>query len=138
MMKALKKYVDNRVSVISSLLNQPRQSFNQSFFHELRVEIKKLDAAFDLINFCSKKFKKKNMFEPFDKIFDQAGNVRDLQVEKTLMKKHFFLNALKDYRSDLRSQEQKERKSFSGMITKSLRSVLKNTLPDLLPHIKQV
>ena len=41
------------------------------------VEIKKLNALFELINFCDKDFKRKKTFKPIKEIFQQAGAVYD-------------------------------------------------------------
>jgi|SRR5688500_11352000 len=137
-MKELKKFLKNRLDHIIDLLDKPKSSYSPETFHQIRVEIKKIDAGFELINFCFKKFKMKTLFEPFNKVFDQAGKVRDLQIEKDLMKKHFFFNTLKDYRKQLTMQEQKEKKSFSALITKSFIGELKNTLDEALPFTKEV
>ncbi len=44
MVKALKKYLKKREESIQFLLEQPKRAYTPASFHELRVEIKKMDA----------------------------------------------------------------------------------------------
>ena len=71
-MKALKKYLKKRKSAITFLLEKQQESFTPDTFHTLRLEIKKLNALFDLVNFCSKSFKQKKTFKPFKLIFSSG------------------------------------------------------------------
>jgi len=54
--KALVKYLEKRRSAIDSLLEMPNHKYTSGTFHKLRVEIKKLNAPFELLNFCAKEF----------------------------------------------------------------------------------
>ena len=85
-MNGFKKYLKKRIQAIIALLKRPKRKYWQVTFHQLRIEIKKLDALFDLIDFCAKDFDRDKLFKPFEEIFQQAGKVRDLQIEKNLMK----------------------------------------------------
>jgi len=59
MVKALTEYFKNREDAISFLLQKSARAYTPVTFHKLRVEIKKVNAFFELINFCSKDFKRK-------------------------------------------------------------------------------
>ena len=72
-MKLNAKYLKNRRDAINSLLEKPKRLYTPATFHKLRVELKKLDAFFDLIKFSSKDFKRKKTFKPFKLIFNHAG-----------------------------------------------------------------
>ena len=61
-MKALKKYFKNRIIAINQLIETPRDAYTAETFHQLRVETKKLNALFELINFSENGFKKKKLF----------------------------------------------------------------------------
>jgi hypothetical protein len=100
-MKALKKYLKKRKSAIIFLLEKQQESFSPDTFHILRLEIKKLNALFDLVNFCFKGFNKKKTFKPFKLIFRQAGKIREIQVEEALLEAHFSSDFVVQYRNDL-------------------------------------
>ncbi|MEO7926136.1 MAG: hypothetical protein ABIR93_05345 [Saprospiraceae bacterium] len=54
-MKALQKYLKKREEAIQLIL-KPGHRFSPANFLTLRVEIKKLDAFFDLVNVANKDF----------------------------------------------------------------------------------
>lgn len=118
-MKALEDYFKKREDAILDLLGKPGRKFTVGTFHELRVEIKKLNALFDLIHFCAPGFKRKKTFKPFKRIFRQAGKVRELQLEEALFDERFD-HASGDYRKQLKKLRTKEREAFFSMPTKRL------------------
>jgi len=89
-MKTLTRYLGRRKIAIYLLMKRPRDKFTTHTFHRLRVEIKKLNAFLQLIGFCSNDFKRKKTFKPFGKLFRQAGKVRELQLEKKVLKNGLF------------------------------------------------
>lgn len=110
-MKELEKYYENHHRHISELSDIPPKKFTQENFHKLRVELKKLNALFDIINYCSINFKRKKSFKSYKLLFKQAGKVRELQLEENLLKIHDTRNSLKKFRANLkhlRSQEQEK------------------------------
>jgi CHAD domain-containing protein len=111
-MKALKKYLKKRKSAITFLLEKQQESFTPDTFHTLRLEIKKLNALFDLVHFCFKGFKQKKTFKPFKLIFSQAGKVRELQVEQVLLNEHFSSDFSSQYRNDLEKILREELNNF--------------------------
>jgi len=95
-MKKLVKYLEQQSDSIAFLVLKKRAgSFVPATFHKLRVQIKKLHFLFDLIKFCSTGFKKKKHYRLFKLIFQQAGKVRELQVEETALKSYLNKSALK-------------------------------------------
>jgi CHAD domain-containing protein len=115
-MKALRKYLKKRENAINLILEKRQQCYTAETFHKLRVEIKKLDALFHLINYCSKEFKANKTFKPFKLIFRQAGKVRELQIEQSILKKHFSFNLVNDYRNHLKKLCIKEQNCFFTII----------------------
>ncbi|MDP1745854.1 MAG: CHAD domain-containing protein [Bacteroidota bacterium] len=127
-----------RTDAIDALLEKPVQKFTVKDFHQLRVEIKKLKAQFKLINFCSKKFEWKKYFQSFQSVFQQAGKVRELQVEAAALKKYAIYKGLKTYIKNLRKAEQKEMFVFLLLINKDLKSRLERSKKMVLSLIKTI
>jgi CHAD domain-containing protein len=132
-MKTLKKYLRKQKSTINLLLQKPPQFFTPETFHALRVEIKKLNALFDLVNYCHKEFKQKKTFKPFKLIFRQAGKVRELQVEESLLKEHFTFNLLKEFRNHLDKELIKELENFFSITNSELYPILKKKYRKITP-----
>lgn len=137
-MKLKAKYLKNRRDAINSILEKPKRLYATATFHKLRVEIKKLNAFFDLIKFCSKDFKQKKTFKPFKLIFNQAGKVRELQVEEAMLKKYFLDNLLTGYRNSLKKLRLQEQKDYFFIANKELASELKKKYRDIVPFIAHI
>lgn len=137
MKTALKKYSQKRVKAITALLQKPARTYTVATFHGLRVEIKKLSALFELVNDCSKDFKRKKTFKPFKSIFRQAGKVRELQLVEAMLKKYNFQSSLKVYLHDLEQLRLKEQKIFFSIINEKFAAQVKNTCKDLAPFLKK-
>ncbi len=137
-MKTIQLYFNNREAAISFLLDRPGQKYTSATFHKLRVEIKKLDALFDLINYCSKNFRRDKYFKPFKLIFHQAGKVRELQLEETTLKRYTAVNSLKGYRINLRNQLLKEQDEFFIVTNRKLIEKLKTIYHQIVPFVNNV
>jgi CHAD domain-containing protein len=137
-MKTPKKYLKNREDAIRFLLRKPRSKYTPETFHKLRLEIKKLNAFFDLIKYCSKDFKRKKAFKPFQLIFRQAGKVRELQLEEAMLKKYLRYNSLQSYCNNLKIMRQKEADNFFLMVDKSLLEQLEKTKELLRPNLSKI
>jgi hypothetical protein len=137
-MKRLEMYLKNRVEAIQLLLEKPRRSYTQRTFHNLRVELKKLNALFELINYCTEDFKRNKTFKPFEVIFKQAGKVRELQVEEAMLKKYFIKNLLIDYRSSLKKLRFKEQDDYFSIINKKNSKKLEQKFRKIIPFLEQV
>ena len=137
-MKRLVKYFNKRSAAIDSILRKPPHKYTPEIFHELRVEIKKLNALFDLINFCAKDFKRKKSFEPFKLLFQQAGKIRALQVEEEMLHKYLADESPSNYRNNIIERRVKEEQHFFLMIENELTSTLKKTCHHIVPFIEKV
>jgi len=127
-----------RTNAIDELLEKPVQKFTAEDFHSLRVEIKKLKAQFKLVNFCSNKFEWKKYFQSFQFVFQQAGKVRELQVEAAALKKYAIYKGLKTYIENLKKVRQKEMFVFLLMINKNLKIWLKKSKKMVLSLIETI
>jgi CHAD domain-containing protein len=137
-MKALKIYFKTRKKKLLPLLEKPRKKYTPATFHELRVEIKKLNALFDLIDSSSKEFRRKKMIKPFKIIFRQAGKIRDLQIEEAIFEKYMQDGLLKEYRVKLSKLQLKEEKLFYSLIKDKTIKDLKNKYKKTTAFISQI
>ena len=134
-MKPLIKYLKNREDAINFILKKSTRAYTPITFHKLRVEIKKLNAFFELIHFCSKDFKRKKIFKPLKLIFRQAGKVRELQVEEVILRKYFLNNLLKDYKDSLQKLRLKEQEDFFLIANKRFVARITKTHREILPFL---
>lgn len=102
-MKAVKKYFKRRKNAITELFKKTASAYTSRNFHQLRVEIKKIDALFELVNYCSKKFHRKENFSPYKIVFRQAGKVRELHIVNTMLKKYLHSDSLSGYSNYLKN-----------------------------------
>ena len=137
-MKALTRYLERREIAIYLLLKRPRDRFTTHTFHRLRVEIKKLNAFLQLIGFCSDDFKRTKTFKPFRKLFRQAGKVRELQLEKKVLKKYQIDNFLMGYMGNLDKLRAVEKETFFSMLKGKPASKLKKKFQVIVPHIFRI
>lgn len=136
-MKALKTYFSKRKSAINLILEKSPKSYIPGTFHSLRVEIKKMNALFDLLNYCSKKFKRKKNYSPFKLIFKQAGKIRELQIEQSLLAEQPNSHLLQAYYSHLKKLETKELKRFFAIANKSFVIKFKKKYLKIIPLLTQ-
>ncbi|MBP2283003.1 CHAD domain-containing protein [Flavobacterium sp. CG_23.5] len=137
-MKTLKKYFKKRTSVINFLLEQKQQSYSPDTFHKLRVEIKRLKALFDLLDYCTKKFKRNKIFKPFKLIFKQGGKVRELQIEESLIKEHSTTHLPVEYSTHLKKNQIKEQTHFFSILNKAFTKKLNNKYRKILPFLSKI
>ena len=137
-MKGLKGYLNRREEAILLLLAKPAPVCTPATFHQLRVEIKKLRALFELINHCAPSFKQSKNFKPFRVLFRQAGKVREIQVEEGLLKKYFTGNTLQVYRNSLKQLRLKERHQYFSLRTEELIAQLRKNFHVLRAFLPKV
>jgi CHAD domain-containing protein len=137
-MKSVKKYLKRRIETIDFLLNTPERFYTVSTFHQLHLEIKKLKALIDLIEFCSKDFNRGKIYKPFKRIFRQAGKVRELQVEESMLKKYAPIGFLKEYRHSLKQLRLKEKEKYFLIANKRRVASVRKKYHEILSFISQV
>lgn len=137
-MNEFKKYFGKRKSAIGFNLKKKRRSYTPSTFHILRVEIKKLNAFLELINYCSKNFKQKKTYKPFKQIFQKAGDVREKYLEEVKLKKRFVEILPINHLNGLRMRRLKMQDIyFSELNDKNLKK-MKNSYQYIKPFLKDV
>lgn len=107
------------------LLRKPVVQFGPKDFHTLRVNIKRIKALLFLIDSSTKNFKKKKYYKPFRQLFRQAGKVRELQLQETMLKKYPPEPALTMYFNHLELELHHEQQQFFTLANKHLRKSLK-------------
>ncbi|ALD20139.1 CHAD domain-containing protein [Hymenobacter sp. DG25A] len=137
-MKAIVRYLKKRGKAIRYLVKQPPDAARKATFHQLRVEIKKLQAHLGLIHYYAKGFHPKKIFKPYQVVFRQAGKVRELQVEKAMLRQYIRADLLTDYRSSLQEKIGKEKESYFEMINNKLIKGLKKSLRKIIVYATKI
>src|SRR4030095_15595259 len=137
-MKSSKKYLEKMFEEILQLLKKPRQSYRVDTYHDLRVEIKQLKAFCKLINDSLKKFSYKKLYSPYDDVFNQAGNVRELQVKTNMLKKYATNKFMKAYIRDIVNLTGEERNKYFSLLDKKMIRELKNNYEQIESKLKKV
>ena len=137
-MKTLAKYLNKRKEIIDSLLKKPSDTYTATTFHKLRIEIKKLNSSFDLINCCATNFRRKATYKPYKIIFRKAGKVRELQIEDAMLKNYFGNKIIKDYRKTLTTLRLKAEKDFFSLLNKKIMRKLNKKHHSIIPHLREI
>lgn len=101
--------------LIKSLFGSARKFCDVESIHNLRVEIKRLRALFNLIEWINPSFQARSELKELRKLFKAAGVIRDNHVQQELtaawMKKRRF--ELSEYLNNLKFEEKEIRGGFS-------------------------
>ncbi len=135
---ALRKYFKKRTKHIDSLIRMPAGKLEIEDYHILHVEIKKLHALFKMLSYCSKKFKRNNYYKLFKYIFRQCGEIRELQLEETMIKKHDPHHLIKKYPTQLKSRLKDKESDFYLMANKRTAGKLKGYYKEIISYIKGI
>src|SRR5436190_21029923 len=90
--KPLERYYEKRINRLATLLYETVEEDSPGYFHDVRVEIKKIRAFYALVKSCHRKFRQKKYSGSLQKVFKAAGRVRDPQVRYELLLKHRILS----------------------------------------------
>jgi CHAD domain-containing protein len=134
--KILFKYSKKLAKKIRKILKKSPDQFHVEDYHLLRIEIKKLNALFDLLQFCSEHFNRKKYFKPAKKIFAQVGKMRELQLEEASLKKYVSFS-IEHYLHDIQKQIKKEETNFHALISKKRKALLKKDLQESIPFLEE-
>jgi CHAD domain-containing protein len=134
-MKELVTYFKTRKNALNLILEKAPETYTVETFHELRVEIKKMKALFELTAFCKKNFKPRKTFKPYSIIFKQAGKVRELQLQQTILEEQPYFSLLKKYPNQLKKRETKEIQKFFLLANKRLTKKLKEKYPIIIDFL---
>lgn len=137
-MKTGIEFIKKQEEALTLILVKPSAKFTSNDFHQLRLEIKKLNAFLDLVNFCSNDFNRKKALKPFTKIFRKAGKIRELQLEELTIKKQQLDDLLKKYSLDLKLQESKEKAEFFILVKQLFPIQLHKKISKIIPFLCEI
>jgi CHAD domain-containing protein len=83
-----KKYFKKRVKQVREILQNLSSDFSPEKIHMLRIEIKRIKALLLLASHTTKSFNARKYFKPFKSIFEKAGEIRSVQIERALLEKY--------------------------------------------------
>jgi CHAD domain-containing protein len=84
-MKALRKFARKRFTRLKELLVSFLEDQRPETLHEVRVEVKRLKAVLNFLQYAEPKFKAHKAFLPLRKIFREAGAIREQSVVVELL-----------------------------------------------------
>jgi CHAD domain-containing protein len=118
--KSFQEYYELQKGKIVTQFNLAKKFYSVEAIHEMRVEIKKLRAFFNIVEWINPDFLAKNNFKKIKKIFKSAGTIRDIHVQQKLtmnwIKK---LNIeLSEYYNHLKQLEIKRQPQFNAISKK--------------------
>lgn len=134
----LKKYFKKRVKKIEGFLKLEQDALVQEVIHELRVEIKKINALHDLLTTVNKNAPVKKYFKPFNRLFKKAGKLRSIQVEFNLINSHFSENTNSNYLHELHEIKHERRIEFEEFIGDNLLNELNSAKKKIVPHLRKI
>src|SRR6185312_9767872 len=135
--KSYLKYFKKIEKNIACSLKIPPENFVKEDYHQLRVEIKKLNALLISLEFCLKSFKRNKYFEPLKSLFKQAGKIRNYQLEESSLKRNEN-DHIPQYLSDVEKRIGKEKIKFALLHDKINIHKIKKTLKKIEPFIKKI
>jgi CHAD domain-containing protein len=114
------KYFHKRREAIQTQLSDFHKYRDPESIHHLRVEIKKIFALLALLKFCSGRQRFMRQKEAIQKLFKEAGNIRDAQVNLALVSAQGSRN--RSYEDQQRSFIKASEKEFCSFIPFHLRN----------------
>ena len=134
--KSLRKYYKREVNLFFTHLKNARSTPNENNIHQMRVDIKRLKAIFQLIDMISPKEKfEKNFGQYLGEIFKRAGNIRETQVNKDCLSQFKFPAEIeKTYKEYLRSRQ----KCFINKFKKTLKKFEPDVLLRSISMVKEL
>jgi len=87
--KSIKKYTEKRFENLNQLLSKPIPKNNIDTFHQIRIEIKKLNAVIRFLEYNKIQFLHKKTRSMLKLIFSDSGNIREIQMGLQFIKTAF-------------------------------------------------
>ncbi len=136
-MKVVKKHFKNQKKSIILFLKNVKIANSVSFYHKLRVNIKKLDALLKLLNFCEKDFKRTMLFKPFKILFKQTGKIRELQLEEEMLLGHSKKDDLIFYYQNLKKLKKENQLLFYKTVNEDFIKKIE-CFKKIKPYLKKI
>jgi len=136
-MAFLSDYWKKRRTSLKFLIRTSKRKFSQRRFHVLRVELKKLKALLLLVGYYEKDLDQLKFYKPFKSLFRQAGRVRELQIERGILKA-YGNDPLPELRKSLDRTIKKERGIFFQKRKLKLNKLMEKRLKSLNIFVKKL
>lgn len=134
----LERYFAKRVKKIEGFLKIEKEALVQETIHELRVEIKKINALLDLLTKVKKDFPAQKYSKPFNRLFKKAGKLRSIQVEFNLINSHFTENTNSNYLHELHEIKHERRIEFEEFIGDNLSKELNSAKKKIMRYLRKI
>jgi hypothetical protein len=120
------------------ILRLPSKFLAPDKVHDLRVEIKRIEAFFHLLKWSSSRFAKAKYFKPFKLLFRNAGKLRSVQIDFDLINRHFINDNDVNYLHHLHESKIKRHKELHKLIKKGIRKDLRKDKKEIIRLVKKV
>ena len=134
---AYSQHVKKRAQRIYDQVSKTTGIYSAAYFHQLRVEIKKMNAALRIVKHCSPDFPRKKIFQPYKTIGKSAGEVREIQLEESAIRKLPPDQFTRHYLLMLKEQRLVKKKEFVEVKIQANTS-LKKRLDKILPFADDI
>lgn len=113
--KSFEEYYHSHSDKITGHYELARKFFDVDGIHEMRVEIKKLRAFFNMVEWINPDFQAKKNFKNISMLFKAAGKIRDIHVQQEMTRNRMTQSNLEvsEYYNHLKQQELQKRPKFS-------------------------
>jgi CHAD domain len=135
---SLKRYYQKELIKILACLQLKTDTSSTENIHNLRLEIKKVDALFKLTGSVNKEFDRRKHFRPLLRLFKQAGRLRSIQVEFDLMNGYFTSDSNSSYLHQLHEIKHKRRIELRNFIKRGILSELTKSTKEVTPYFKEI
>jgi CHAD domain-containing protein len=132
----IKEYTRNRFDSLGKVLGK-KKGYVIEDFHDIRVEIKKLNAVSGILKFCFRPFKRRKFIDPYKKLFSCAGKIREAQLESELFEELQLTASLGSYLKNKNAQLEKDVSQFEKM-AKAIRKRMDKNLQTLEPCFNKI
>lgn len=111
--------------------------YSPAYFHHLRVEIKKMNAALKLVKYCSVEFPRKRILLPYRMLGKSAGEVREIQLEESAIRRLKQDLFTRKYLSVLKTLRLEKKRKFLEVKNQVKNSLEKRHLK-ILPYAEEI
>jgi CHAD domain-containing protein len=116
--KSIKKNTEKRFENLNQLLSKPILKNSIGTFHQIRIEIKKLNAVSRFLEYNNKEFLHKKTRSKLELIFSDSGNIRELQMGIQFINKSFPEMKTNEYVGVLKKRLVKYQANFNKKFSK--------------------
>jgi len=116
--KSIKKYTKKRFENLNQLLLKPIPKNSIDTFHQIRIEIKKLNAVSRFLEYSNIQFLHKKTRSKLELIFSDSGKIRELQMGIQFINKSFPEMKTNEYVGVLKKRLVKYQANFNKKFSK--------------------